>query len=128
MKLSDYKATYENTSKILSDLNRKMALAGIAIIWTFTKTDTNVILPNDLFLPSILLASSLLVDMMQYIYKTIAFYISFRTKEKKNNDKTIEYKNNIWMVRFVWFFFWIKIILMFSAYFFILKFLYYKLI
>lgn len=46
MKISDYKSVYEGFSSKLSDLNRQIAFAGIAIIWIFKKTNGETTLIN----------------------------------------------------------------------------------
>jgi len=128
MKVDDYKKVYENASGKLSDINRYIAFAGIGLIWIFTKTETSQIVPRELTFPAILLVVSLAFDMLQYAYKTIAWYIVFRCKEKEIEKKKInreewssEHSTRLNIV--TWTCFWIKIILVFLAYIFILKFL-----
>lgn len=87
-KLSDYKLTYEEASSKVSDLTRQMALAGIAIIWIFRQTDlSGQIICKELIPPLIFFILSLTFDILQYIYKTVAWYLFFRTREKKTKKK-----------------------------------------
>jgi hypothetical protein len=50
MTLGEIKESFYAISGQVSDLTRKLALAGIAIIWIFKTTGTNNI-PKDLYLP-----------------------------------------------------------------------------
>jgi hypothetical protein len=87
-KLSDYKLTYEEASSKVSDLTRQMALAGIAIIWIFRQPDSSdKIICEGLIPPLIFFVFTLTFDILQYIYKTVAWAIFFRTKEKKAKKK-----------------------------------------
>ena len=127
MKISDYKSIYENASGKLSDINRNIALAGIALIWIFTKTDTQTIIPKELILPAIFLIISLTCDILQYVYKTIVWAIVFRCREKeiqKNKlEKDKDFKHSPTLNIVTWIFFGIKIGLVLLAYCLILKFL-----
>ena len=87
-KLSDYKVTYEEASSKVSDLSRQMAFAGIAIIWIFRQTDQSVpLICKELIPPLIFFITTLTFDIFQYIYKTIAWYLFFRSREKKTKKK-----------------------------------------
>ena len=127
MKVDGYKKTYERASSKLSDINRNLALAGIGLIWIFTKHNTKSIIPEELILPAIFLVISLTCDMFQYIYKVVVWAIIFRHREidiKKNQwtrDKEFEHSSNLNIP--TWFFWGIKILLVLLAYFIILKFL-----
>ena len=51
-----------------SEINRQLSLAGLAVIWVF-KTDTGgrQIVPDDLFLPGLLLVVGLALDLLHYV-------------------------------------------------------------
>jgi len=127
MKVDKYKEVYETASSKLSDINRNIALAGIGLIWIFTKTNTKSIIPEELILPAIFLVISLTCDMLQYLYKVIVWAIIFRRKEieiKKNQwtrEKEFEHSPKLNIP--TWFFWGIKILLVLLAYFIILIFL-----
>jgi hypothetical protein len=89
MKVDEYKTVYEKTSGKLSEINRNIAFAGIAIIWIFTKTDTQIVVPSELVLPAIFLVLSLIFDMLQYAYKTVIYAVVFRNKEKEIKRKKL---------------------------------------
>jgi len=127
MKLSEYKDTYEDSSLKLSDINRNVAFAGIGLIWIFTKTGTevtNAIIPHTLVIPAISLVISLFFDMLQYLYKTIIYYSLFRKNEKLElSEDHSSFSHSIWWNRPIWILFYLKILGVFIAYVFILKFL-----
>lgn len=116
MTANDYKETYEGATDTLSQINRNMALAGVAIIWMFTKTDSGVDIPKPLLWPAILLVSSLSLDVLQYVWKTMTFYILFRRREKNEKNEKKQQGHSIWLVRPIWGIFWLKIIAMGWAY------------
>jgi hypothetical protein len=87
-RLSDYRKTYEEASSKVSDITRQMALAGIAIVWIFRQVDTgDRIICQELILPLIFFVASLFFDILQYLYKTIAWYVFFRINEKNNHSQ-----------------------------------------
>lgn len=94
MKLSDYKHYSEKASAKLSDINRKIVFAGIAIVWIFTNVGEAPKLPDQLLIPAVFLVVSLVWDMVQYIYQTILWSCLFHRKENKykkaNGIKRIE--------------------------------------
>jgi hypothetical protein len=127
MKVSDYKSVYESASGKLSDINRNIALAGIALVWIFTKTDTQTIIPKELIFPAFLLVISLTCDILQYAYSTIIWAIVFRRKElkisKENLPLDTEFTHSTYLSLATWIFFGVKIILVFLAYCLIINFL-----
>ena len=66
-----------------SEINRQLAFAGIAIIWIF-KTDSGgrQIVPDELFLPGLLLVIGLSLDLLHYVVKSEIWYRVTRSKEK----------------------------------------------
>lgn len=66
-----------------SEINRQLAFAGIAIIWVF-KTDSGgrQIVPDELFLPGLLLVIGLSLDLLHYVVKSEIWYRVTRSKEK----------------------------------------------
>lgn len=97
MKLEKYKEDAQFFTGKLSDINRQLSFAGIAIIWIFkNETDGNINIPNELIIPIILFVISLMLDFVQYVYGATAWTIFFRYHEKqkvKHTDKK-EYKND----------------------------------
>lgn len=116
-KISDFKNDYYFFTGKLSDINRQIAFAGIAIIWVFKKGENSEIqIDNDLVLPAILIVCALAFDIFQYIYQSITwsiFYTYYNRKYKKEEQKieSPEYLNYP-----SWAFFFIKVILVLIAY------------
>jgi hypothetical protein len=77
-----YDRSGEASSKS-SEINRQLAFAGIAIIWVF-KTDSvgRQIVPDELFLPGLLLVISLSFDLLHYVIQSEMWYRITRRKEK----------------------------------------------
>jgi hypothetical protein len=116
-KISEYKEDYYLFTGKLSDINRQIAFAGIAIIWVFKKSENSQFqIEVDLILPSILIVCSLAFDMFQYIYQSIAWSIfySHHNRKHKNEDKKIESSER--MNYPSWIFFSTKVILVLIAY------------
>ncbi len=88
MKLTEYKETYEDHSHTLSNINRSIAFAGIAVVWIFKRTEAEKVLIDDEFLfPLLFFIAGLGFDILQYVYQTIAWYIVFRKKEKQFQEE-----------------------------------------
>ena len=123
-KLSDFRADYERYTTKLSDVNRNIALAGIAIVWIFKKTNgADVLISSELIIPSILLVCGLGFDMLQYIYQSIAWAIFYGYHEKKLKKEDEELEAPEAMNYASWSFFGLKVLSVIVAYVFILKFL-----
>jgi hypothetical protein len=117
MKLSDYKKTYEGHTSTLSNINRSIAFAGIAVIWIFKKTKSGEIQIDDNFLyPILLFIIGLAFDMIQYIYQSLAWFIVFRKNEKQyqklqaqDPNASDEFEHQYWITYPAWIFFIIKV-------------------
>ncbi len=81
MKLSELLKSKFNFTTKTSDNNRKLAFAGIAIIWIFKKENNT--LSADLIIPFILFAISLLLDILQYYSHSIVLHYFYHKREKK---------------------------------------------
>lgn len=84
MKLKDAREAYYEYSKKASEVARSLAFAGIALIWVF-KTDANGIpkVPDDLLLPTALLAASLAFDLLQGVAGSVIWGPFHRLKERE---------------------------------------------
>ena len=123
MLVSDYKKEYQKFSGKLSDNTRKLAFAGIAIVWIFKQGGNGTfILPDLLKLAILMFVITLSFDLLQYICQTIIWGIFHRHYEKK-------FKGDYELTApkyFNWpaiFFFWSKVIVLIAGYVFVLKFL-----
>lgn len=124
MKLSEYKETYEMFTGKLSDINRQIAFAGLAIIWVFKQTNgMQISICNDLVLPSIFLAVALGCDMIHYIYQSFAWAIFYGNKEREGISEDEDIDAPRWINIASWLLFCSKILSVIIAYVLIIKYL-----
>ena len=124
MKLSEIRDAYEEISGKLSDINRQLCSAGVAIIWIFNKTDNDISVPTELYLPALLLCASLFFDLLQYAISTFVWYGYYLCKREKNNKvENIDVNEPEWLNTISWLIFIIKIISLIIGYILIGKFL-----
>lgn len=93
MILGNSKEAYYELSGIASNVNRQIGFAGIAIIWIFCQVLNNkVLIPNELIIPTFLIAISLCFDLLQYIFGSVIWGSFHRYYEKKgkNDDSEVE--------------------------------------
>jgi len=85
MKWKDAHKYYETNSSKLSNINRQLCFAGIAIIWIFvTKSSApkpELLLPKELLIPLKLFVMSLSFDILQYLSATVIWGLYHRYKE-----------------------------------------------
>jgi len=98
MNLSDARETYYFYSGKLSDINRSICFAGIAIVWIFvTKISTSEIrIEKEFLVPLILFVFSLAFDLMQYLTSTITWSMFHRIKEKNDTTEDSEFMAPRW--------------------------------
>jgi len=123
MKVKDYKKDYQDFSGKLSDNTRKLAFAGIAIVWIFKQGENGSYkIPEDLKFVMLMFVVTLSLDLLQYIWQTATWGIFHRHYEKKFSEDheltASKYFN--WPANF---FFWAKVIVLVIGYVFMLKFL-----
>jgi len=124
MKLEDYKQDFYTFTGKLSDINRQIAFAGIALIWIFKKSNgIEITICAELVFPSILLASALAFDILQYIYQSAAWAIFFRYHEKRSIDENQDILAPSFMNYFSWFCFIMKVLLVIISYIYIIRYL-----
>ncbi len=87
MKLSDYRETYYEFSGKTSDIARKLAFVGIALVWIFkTEAKPAPTIAQELHLPTVLLALTLTFDLLQYIAGTLIWGVFQWFEERKLAD------------------------------------------
>lgn len=124
MRLSEIRTAYEDLSGKLSDISRQLCFAGFAVIWIYNKSDNNISVPQELYLPTLLLCVSLFFDVMQYLVASLSWYIFYLNKREKNtNDDNVEIKEPEKLNIAPWILFVLKIITLIVGYFYIGKFL-----
>jgi len=94
--LKDYRESYYSASVKASDIARQLGFAGIALIWIFQRTEKDVwdsySLPEQLSLPTLFIVTSLILDLLQYVYKSAAWgWLQRRLELKHGPDITAEY-------------------------------------
>ena len=113
LKLSEIRKTYEDLTGKLSDINHQLCFAGFGIIWIFNKTGNETIIPSELYEPAVWLVISLAIDVIQYVYSSIAWAIYYTTKRKRNkNDDKIEVDEPTGINYLTWILFSAKVITM----------------
>jgi hypothetical protein len=137
--LSEYREEYFSDSTKASEINRNLALAGIVAVWTFVNInpkDGTIQIDFLLKVSIILIVSSLIIDLFQYLWRTITIAI-FYSKHEKRIDKIADQAqkenafsdvNNFpkWIKITTWVIFVIKILLMLLGYAFLMCFLFHK--
>jgi hypothetical protein len=125
MNLEKCRETYYEFSGILSNNTRKLAFAGIAIVWIFKQEkDGSYVIPDVLQIAMFMFVISLSLDLLQYIWQTIVWGCFYTYKEKKlKYDEKADFlapsffKNNAGVI------FWLKVIAIIPGYFILLRFL-----
>lgn len=87
MKLSEARAAYYEYSGKASDVTRALALAGIAIVWTFKVGEgASSHVDLDFLAPAFFLVVTLVFDFAQYAAAVLIWGIFHRHHEKKLHD------------------------------------------
>ncbi|MHA1975098.1 MAG: hypothetical protein ACTSW1_19085 [Candidatus Hodarchaeales archaeon] len=124
MKLKEYKKDYQEFSGKLSDNARKLAFAGIAIIWIFKQEkEGDLVLPDLLKLAMLMFVITLSFDLLQYIYQTLVWGIFHRYHEKMNKDEDYKLTASKYFNWPAISFFWLKVVVLVIGYAILLKFL-----
>ena len=126
MKLSEYQITYYEFSGKTSDITRQLTFAGLALVWIFKiKDGTLLVVPKELLLPTITLALTLTLDLLQYISATMVWGIFQWHKERQLNDISedpeLESSPKLKYPQLI--FFTLKIVSVIFSYYFLVKYL-----
>ena len=83
MSLDNVRQAHEDLTGKLGDVNRQLVFAGIATLWIFKYTATTGVfaLPDALKLPTLLFASALAADLLQYAYSALLYSVMFHFYE-----------------------------------------------
>jgi hypothetical protein len=91
--------------------------AGIGMIWIFrVSTGEQTSLPVGLLWPSILLVSSLGIDIFQYLLQSGIWYLYYHYKRNRNVKENEEVNEPEWPNYAAWILFFLKISVMITAY------------
>jgi hypothetical protein len=129
MKIAKLKEDYSKASGKVSDLVRQLSFAGIGIIWILRtgehaggiKYSTHLLRPLGLFV------ATLALDLLHYVYKTAVTgsLNSYYWRKYKNDETDVPYSGKWnWLTLG---FFWLKVVLVVIAYYYLLSFIYVQL-
>lgn len=97
MKLEEARRAYYDFSKSLSDINRALGFAGIAVIWLFKQQDqSRLLIPRGLHVATVMIVASLGLDVLQYVWSTAAWgtlarlHEIWRAKRKEEFGRSAE--------------------------------------
>ena len=124
MKLKEIRNDYERYSTKVSDINRQLIFAGIAIVWLFrvSNNDGNTILPIELHPTLFFFILSFSADILQYFSQSLIWFLYYwiekcTTKTSKNKDvEDIIVKEPEWPNLIPWGFWIAKVIFTVIAY------------
>lgn len=128
MKISEYKETYEYFSGKLSDINRSLVFMGFGVVWILSGGLENFkqgVIPIELIWVMIGFVLTLILDLAHYVYQTIIWHCYFIYLEKRfgkhfKKDLCAPKRFNRWG----WCFFWVKVIVMFITYIYLIRYIF----
>ena len=125
MKLKDCRETFYEFSGKLSDNVRKLAFAGIAIVWIFKQGNNgNFSIPDALKSVMLMFVISLSLDLLHYIWQTIVWGSFYTYKENElKHDGTVDFLAPSIFKNVAYVIFWSKVIALLIGYVFMLRFL-----
>ncbi len=87
MKLKEIRNDYGRYSTKVSDINRQLIFAGIAIVWLFrvANNDRNSVFPIELHPTLFFFILSFGADILQYTFQAIFWFGYYWVKKSKNN-------------------------------------------
>jgi hypothetical protein len=122
MKLKETREAYYELSRTLSEINRKLGFAGIALIWLFKQgPDGKATVPAELRIPALAIVSALTLDFLQYVWSTAAWARFARRNEKEGKNDDDEVNAPDWINWPTLAFFWLKVVAMAIGYYGLLR-------
>lgn len=110
MKLKDWRDHAHKFTEKLSEINRQLAFAGIAIIWIFKiQVGNHYSIPSELLLPLFFIVVSLMLDLLHYLYQSIVWTLFHRRKEKQGVASEDDIKAPKWYSNVAYFIFYGKV-------------------
>lgn len=127
-KLDKYREYHFEATTKVSENTRTLAVSAIAVIWLFkVKSAGAYQIPHELQLPLILVVCALSLDFLQQLYRSIAWHIFFRRKERDLTQGKITEESEIYADSSInWIsytFFYLKTITIVAAYYLLLQYL-----
>lgn len=94
--LSDFLEDTKEFSSKASDVSRQLAFAGIAVVWIYKNPDSSpTIVKPELVLPLLLWVISLGLDLIQYFFASLSWYIFFHIKQYLFNNNKLKKTDDI---------------------------------
>lgn len=128
--LDEYFDDFGEAAKSASEIARNLGLGAVGAIWIFKNPDTaNKLLPTVLVWALLLAVVSLGIDLLHYVFKSIALYVFFKEKERlyDGGQLTKEAVEDLhappYIERVTWTLYSVKILALIGAYGLILRFL-----
>ena len=124
MKLKEIRNDYERYSTKVSDINRQLIFAGIAIVWLFrvSNYEGNTVFPIELHPTLFFFILSFGADILQYFSQSVIWFVyycfqKYNTKTSKNKDvEDCIVKEPEWPNIIPWLFWLLKVICSIIAY------------
>lgn len=120
LKLSEIRSAYERSSARLGEINRQLCFAGFAVVWIFNRSSSGLSVPWELYLPLALWCISLSLDVLQYLVKTVVWwlvYVANKGKAKANGgEDKVQINESEWLNLLTWLLFFAKIVCMAAGY------------
>lgn len=118
MKLHEIRTAYEGYSGKLSNVNRQLAYAGIALIWIFRISNNGkTTIPDGMLIPVLLFVISFLLDILQLLFQSLFWYFYYFYKRCKKFKENSEVNEPEWPNLFFWLLLVLKVIALIAAYF-----------
>ncbi len=110
MKLKDAREEYYGYTGKLSDVNRQLAFAGIAVVWIFAAADKSgsISLPENLVAPLACFVIALAADLLHYVSASAMWGLFHRQKEKSGIGEDADFMAPAWINYPSISFFWAK--------------------
>ena len=112
MKLEEAKAAFYEATETLSENTRKLLFAGIAIVWIFKsgdKTAAGIAFSHSLLLPLAAFVVGLVLDMFQYLYKSMVWWLYYNYKHRRRFADDAQVAPPRWINVLTFVFFYAKV-------------------
>lgn len=95
--LPEIRETYYEATGKASDIVRQLAFAGLAFVWVFSGASTfrssSVLhIPSDLLRVGLVLVVALVIDLLQYLWRSAAFGVYGRWVENRPSQYSAKFK------------------------------------
>lgn len=126
MELKEYKNKGQEMTAKTSDICRQLGFAGIGIIWILKSSKIYLDITHTVLItPLILITLALFIDFLHYFIGGYIWLRFYREKEKEGLPNDSDIKSKPWRSNLIYLLYYSKIALMFIAYFFVIKALFY---